>query len=142
MKSSKFFTAALLTLSFSAFGQSYSAEVITGGLPGQYGDVSGGVTMVTSTSNSMNLIETTSAAMEQQLSVFPNPAVGIVNLESGPMADPFIHFRIYKMQGELVLNGTLNEVKSIDISGLKAGMYFVIASGEKGSTAIGRLQVL
>jgi hypothetical protein len=68
-----------------------------------------------------------------QLSIYPNPAHDILNVE----VDPMLHTNItvYDLTGKAVLDSRVDgSVKQLDISHLQNGVYFVKAYGEGGSS--------
>lgn len=67
--------------------------------------------------NKQNLIE---------LSIFPNPVVDVLTI----VADGFLNADIYNMNGQLILNSNL---KTIDVSDFKQGIYFIKVTTQKGS---------
>lgn len=54
------------------------------------------------------------------LEVYPNPAVGVLNLKEASAGDGY---RIFDLQGKLVLQGTLAEQAQIDVAQLARGNY-------------------
>jgi hypothetical protein len=67
----------------------------------------------------VNSIENTD---KQKLLVYPNPAnsfLNILNAEVGTIAN------IYSISGELVLSGTVDNSRILDISSLQSGIYYI-----------------
>jgi hypothetical protein len=59
-----------------------------------------------------------------EIQVYPNPAGNILNISSD---EPLISAEVYSQTGKLLLKEMmLNDVNTIDISGLQSGMYFVM----------------
>lgn len=67
-----------------------------------------------------------------EVSVFPNPAVDMLNIES---ATPVQSFRIMNMMGQEVFSGRANS-NNVNVSGLAAGTYSIIAEVEEGMKAL------
>ena len=68
-----------------------------------------------------------------QLSIYPNPAHDILNVE----VDPMLHtnIMIYYLTGKAVLDSNVDgSVQQLNISHLQNGVYFVKAYGEGGSS--------
>jgi len=68
-----------------------------------------------------------------QLSIYPNPAHDILNVE----VDPMLHTNIavYDLTGKAILDSRVDgSVNQLDISHLQNGVYFVKAYGEGGSS--------
>lgn len=64
------------------------------------------------------------------LHVYPNPSTGQFKIVSGA---PFMHFSVYNVQGQMVLDGAAQEhTFEIDLSGEADGMYLLTLQNESG----------
>lgn len=67
------------------------------------------------------------------LPIYPNPSNGFVNIQSEE--GNYVAFEVYNNAGMLVRSGILNGSKTIDLSDLKKGLYFInITSDLKNET--------
>jgi len=83
--------------------------------------------------NVNNIITNTPDYLQPNVSVYPNPAINNLMIES---SQPAI-VEISNMQGQLIKTFTINRDKtSIDISAFSSGMYFVKATNEKGMVMV------
>lgn len=65
---------------------------------------------------------------ESILSVFPNPASNMITV--GNLGKAKGEMSIYRSDGALVLQQSINnDIETINISGLKSGLYFIISNG-------------
>jgi len=69
--------------------------------------------------------------------LYPQPASGIVNLQS---QTPLEHYEIYDIQGKNLKQGQLYNNR-LDISELSTGLYFIKVEGENGQTETLKLLV-
>jgi hypothetical protein len=72
------------------------------------------------------------ASIPARLAVYPNPASSTIWIESGQI-DMGSEYRILTLSGQLVTSGALhNEGASIDVSGLKQGLYVISITDPHG----------
>jgi hypothetical protein len=57
--------------------------------------------------------------MHHQISLYPNPVEDVLFIEYQKQIE---NFKIYTLQGQIVFEGT---TKSVDVSQLKIGLYFI-----------------
>ena len=82
-------------------------------------------------------VETNNAGLEFE--IYPNPANEWLNIK---VKDPFTgEFKIYDMQGKLLVNENLVGSDQISITDLSAGMYIVQIISENGDVGTSRLSV-
>ncbi len=67
-------------------------------------------------------------AASPKLGLFPNPTTNLLNVEFDVAGD--YSFRVFDENGRFVLSG--ENVKTLDVSGLPAGMYALLATSEAG----------
>lgn len=84
----------------------------------------------------ISLVESGSVGVDENsvnvFDVYPNPSNGIVNIQS---ESNNVAFEVYNNGGMLVRSGILNGSKTIDLSDLKKGLYFInITSDLKNET--------
>lgn len=80
------------------------------------------------------LLAKTDFAFENYFSVYPNPANSILNIETKKQIE-VVSLSIYNTLGQLVLViPNAKDIKSVDVSGLKAGNYFIKINSDKGSS--------
>lgn len=74
----------------------------------------------------------TSSVVENQinsLKIYPNPANDFINIDMGNI--PADSYTIVNIQGQTILNGQItNQSKTLDISSLQRGLYFVYLQDE------------
>ena len=63
-----------------------------------------------------------------ELKVYPNPVRDIINLKN---SGEFDRLKIYNIQGQLVLQKSLNQSQNIDVSFLTEGIYTLILEDSK-----------
>ncbi len=83
-----------------------------------------------------NLVVTSVKDLEEkiQVKVFPNPTTDMLSVEVRELADP-LSFSLYDVDGkQLLLQKTFNESKTIDLTSLAAGTYFLQLSNEENKT--------
>lgn len=69
------------------------------------------------------------------LNIYPNPATDKIEIETG-VTNEMLEFKIYNSTGELVLvknESNANSKTTIDVSGLRAGVYFIEANSSDKS---------
>lgn len=65
-------------------------------------------------------------AGSMQISIYPNPVVGLLNVDMNNNAAGNFNYAIYSMNGAMAAQGQLNNnVNSIDVSSLASGMHFI-----------------
>ena len=62
---------------------------------------------------------------KSRFKLYPNPVGKTLNIET---KSKYLRFEIYTITGKKIMESTLNESKAIDVSGLKAGIYFITVS--------------
>jgi len=62
-----------------------------------------------------------------KLVLSPNPATSIVNIENG---EDFDFVTIYDQSGRIVIQRKLNTSRTIDVSALQSGMFFIRLEGK------------
>jgi hypothetical protein len=66
-----------------------------------------------------------SDAKEDIIKLFPNPSSGNITIEISNYSIQYSHFRIYNLQGKLLLDKPIeNEKQHIDLESLNSGIYF------------------
>ena len=82
-------------------------------------------------------VKTNNAGLEFEM--YPNPANEWLNIK---VKDPFTgEFKIYDMQGKLLVNENLVGSDQISIADLSAGMYIVQIISKNGDVGTSRLSV-
>jgi len=70
--------------------------------------------------------------LKNKVSVFPNPAIDNITIETSSITNHQIIF-IYNTQGQLIVQQPMQQTKiNIDISGFEKGMYFIEVKTENG----------
>lgn len=69
------------------------------------------------------------------VNVFPNPSKGQINLQFSNVG--YREIRVLNSTGELIMSKKSEETEEkLDLSGNKAGVYFILVTGQEGSTSI------
>jgi hypothetical protein len=68
-----------------------------------------------------------------EFTLTPNPASGKLTIMFNGNPPVNTSYSLINVSGQMVMNGSLDEDSTIDISGLKAGLYLVMISSDKGS---------
>lgn len=63
--------------------------------------------------------------------IYPNPTKGTLNI--APNGNSETHYKILDISGKMVENGTLKSNNSIELTNLKAGIYFIQLGSKKGN---------
>jgi hypothetical protein len=75
-------------------------------------------------------------AFEDYFKIYPNPANDILNIETKKTIE-VTSINIYNTLGQIVLViPNAQQTKSVDVSGLKTGNYFVKINSDKGSSSV------
>ena len=64
---------------------------------------------------------------EGQYLIYPSPATSVINIANAP--DNLGNIQIYSAKGQLVVSTVYVAGRSIDVSGLAAGLYVLKANG-------------
>ena len=71
------------------------------------------------------------------ISLFPNPVVQLLTIERLISSEAFPAYKIYSLEGKIVLEGRLGPTKSqIDMGSLTSGMYVLRLEGMKGASKV------
>ncbi len=79
----------------------------------------------------------------QAIEIYPNPAKTYINIKTSQIVK-WKSWTIYDFEEHKIKTGVLNnknKIKSIDIAGLKSGIYFVLLKGNKGRVGLGKFVV-
>jgi hypothetical protein len=68
---------------------------------------------------------------KETISFSPNPARDQLHVSLQPQARPFV-MHIFDITGKLILSDELTSSKTIDVSGLQSGIYYIRLAGEDG----------
>jgi hypothetical protein len=71
---------------------------------------------------------------EIQIRLYPNPAVDQLNIKAEGLASTPYH--LVNMQGQVVMKGWLNQLETLDISKLQAGLYRIILYSQDESVTL------
>jgi hypothetical protein len=64
--------------------------------------------------------------VNKEISVYPNPSDGLVNIDLGNMKSRVYDMKVYNMNGKLVMSRKVNQTStSVDLSGNDPGTYFI-----------------
>ncbi len=63
---------------------------------------------------------------KEQILIYPNPASEIITIQFSKYTSKNENYKIINMKGELVLEDTINENKTIDVSKLSSGIYLLL----------------
>lgn len=70
--------------------------------------------------------------LKEQLSVYPNPASGMLSIDVGELESGSLH--LYNISGQLQYEKEINtRLNTLDVSSYAAGTYFLKVSSDKGS---------
>ncbi|WP_075603493.1 S8 family serine peptidase [Saccharicrinis aurantiacus] len=73
---------------------------------------------------------------KEEISIYPNPVIDVINISSSVIATQEIHYRILSVSGETIKNGILGKTgasATIDVSKLTTGIYMLELSGDNTS---------
>lgn len=80
------------------------------------------------------------ASTEEQVTIYPNPSEGKIQVISPPQAGSVIGIEIYNLLGEVIYqSASINPQSAIDLSGQSKGMYFYKVTDENGTSSAGKL---
>jgi len=72
-------------------------------------------------------------SQNQDLKIFPNPAIDFINIKNPFDATDAVRYQIYDMAGREVQNGSFDgDAFKLNISALKTGIYSLILDGKEG----------
>lgn len=75
-------------------------------------------------------------AFDNYFSIYPNPADDVLNIETKKKID-VTSISIYNTLGQVILvNPNAQQTKSVDVSSLKSGNYFLKINSDKGSSSV------
>ena len=119
---------------YGASGASYTALV-----DGKYYDI---VTINTCVSDTSNVIHVVIISIDEQnndaFRIVPNPAKNYIEIQSKHYYPGELSIQLFSMSGALIqeykLSPEAGKTSHIDISTLKAGLYFLHISGKEGTT--------
>lgn len=86
---------------------------------------SGTVAIYEITDNLVSIVE----VKKNNLTIYPNPTNGIITIENKNSAN----FNLFNSVGKMVVNGTMNEKASVDLSKFDDGLYILKIINENGS---------
>ena len=79
----------------------------------------------TTTNNCYGTVSITELDMKQNISVFPNPTISVLNINSIQFNSQTSNYAISDITGRIIIRGVLNQnTNEIDISNLTNGIYF------------------
>jgi hypothetical protein len=82
----------------------------------------------------LSTVSTANVDPEQQITIYPNPADGIITIEA-PAA--IKTFEIYNVMGQLVLKDVLRNQKQVTLSHLQGGsLYYIRLADDKGAVVV------
>ena len=99
-----------------------------------YFDYNFPITTNTYTTTIDNLLNNQGFAFEKEFVLYPNPSKDIVNISSKNQTE-IQSVEIYNMVGQIVI-AIPNTTKTIDVSALKTGPYFIKVNTEQGNTTM------
>ena len=83
------------------------------------------------------------SSLDQEISVFPNPTVGDVNVSLGSVMGQAAHIRVLNAVGQLIEERQIDAVENVlerfDLSNQQAGMYFIHVDVEGGESHVERV---
>jgi hypothetical protein len=79
-----------------------------------------------------NLLSNQDFAFENEFVLYPNPVKEVLNISSKNQTE-ISSIEIYNIVGQVVI-AIPNSTKTIDVSNLKTGTYFIKVNTEKGTT--------
>lgn len=83
-----------------------------------------GVTSLMTLSEELLSVDSASA-LENNMSLYPNPSTGIVNISVKGASTSHISYEIYAIDGRKITEGTFNNQTIIDMNNQSNGIYFV-----------------